>query len=176
MMLFCFVSLMPANILAFNSCDCNDSSDLALAWYAWWHCDHRYRHDHDDIMLILLLLLLHYCYYWCYCYCTTATTGVIATALLLLYWCYCYCTTATTGVINVIKLHCNVFHCFIVCEETGVILENVSIHLMKTWGMTLAVVTLRRTMGTNVSLGMTVMQTTVLLAFRRALTIIMVYL
>jgi len=165
MMLFCFVSLMPANILAFNSCDCNDfirSSTCLIcmvtlwpslsSWSWWYYVDSII--IATALLLLLVLLLLHYCYYWC----------------------YCYCTTATTGVINVIKLHCNVFHCFIICEETGVMLENVSIHLMKTWGMTLAVVTLRRTMGTNVSLGMTVMQTTVLLAFRRALTIIMVYL
>jgi len=73
------------------------------------------------------------------------------------------------------SLNSNVCHCFIIYEETGVKAESVDIHLMMTRGMTMLKV-MTRMVGTRGCLGMTVTQRMVVLAFRRALIIIMVYL
>jgi len=61
--------------------------------------------------------------------------------------------------------------CFTICEEIGMMWESAAIHLMKTSDMTSHGAFLKTTMGKDVYRGMTVM---VLLALRRALTIIMV--
>jgi len=68
-----------------------------------------------------------------------------------------------------------VYICFAIFEETGVKTENVVIHLMMSRGVSILNVIMRRTMETNGCLGLT-MQRTVLLSFRQALIIIMVYL
>jgi len=73
------------------------------------------------------------------------------------------------------KSYCNVCRCCVISEETGGRTESVAIHLMTTRNMNTLRISLLRTMGTNVSLGMTVIQRMVVLPFPPALIIIMVY-
>ena len=73
-------------------------------------------------------------------------------------------------------LHCNLCVCFVIFEEIGVRGENAAIHLMMSFGMTILKAIMRRTMATIGHLGMTEVQRMVLLAFRKVLIIIMVYL
>jgi len=53
-------------------------------------------------------------------------------------------------------------------EEIGKKGENVTIHLMSTWDMTIPKVGLTRTMGTSGRIGVMIISRMVLLAFRQA--------